>query len=236
MTDAVIEAENARHGQLRTQNLEEILTSTEVNPRSDGAEEARSVEDFSDTKASGAADEGTALIANQDELKSYEKEAASSTDVLKKVRIAVAGCAHGEMDKIYAVLAELEKDKGYKFDLLICCGDYQMAPILTVFVGGNHEASGYLAELPNGGWVAPNIYYMGFANVIRFAGLRIAGLSGIFNAKEFNRGHYESPPYSNQSDVVSSYHVRKIDVWRLRHLRAADEDYTSNPIDIMVDS
>lgn len=35
------------------------------------------------------------------------------------------------------------------------------APIPTVFVGGNHEASGYLQELPYGGWVAPNIWYLG---------------------------------------------------------------------------
>lgn len=35
------------------------------------------------------------------------------------------------------------------------------APVLTLFIGGNHEASNYLAELPYGGWVAPNIYYMG---------------------------------------------------------------------------
>ncbi|VDL64195.1 unnamed protein product [Nippostrongylus brasiliensis] len=183
----------------------------------------------------------------------------------RKLRLAIAGCAHGEMDKIYAVLAEIEKAKGYKFDLLVCCGDYQSvrnygdlhhmhvsakyrslqtfykyysgekeAPILTVFVGGNHEASGYLSELPNGGWVAPKIYYMGFANVIRFAGLRIGGLSGIFNGKEFNRGHYERPPYTIQSDVISSYHVRNIDVWRMKQLRPADDDYTSNPIDIMI--
>lgn len=187
------------------------------------------------------------------------------TPPTRKLRIAVAGCAHGEMDKIYAVLAEIEKEKGYKFDLLICCGDYQSvrnygdlyhmhvnekyrslqtfykyysgekeAPILTVFVGGNHEASGYLAELPNGGWVAPKIYYMGLANVIRFAGLRIAGLSGIYNGREFNRGHYERPPYTDHSEVVSSYHVRNIDVWRLKHLRPADDDCTSNPIDIVI--
>ena len=36
-----------------------------------------------------------------------------------------------------------------------------MAPVLTVFIGGNHEASNYLQELPYGGWAAPNIYYMG---------------------------------------------------------------------------
>ena len=37
------------------------------------------------------------------------------------------------------------------------------APVLTIFIGGNHEASNYLQELPYGGWVAPNIYYLGYA-------------------------------------------------------------------------
>lgn len=32
---------------------------------------------------------------------------------------------------------------------------------MTIFIGGNHEASNHLQELPYGGWVAPNIYYLG---------------------------------------------------------------------------
>lgn len=39
----------------------------------------------------------------------------------------------------------------------------KIAPVLTVFIGGNHEASNYLQELPFGGLVAPKIYYMGYA-------------------------------------------------------------------------
>jgi len=35
------------------------------------------------------------------------------------------------------------------------------APVLTLVIGGNHEASNYMQELPYGGWLAPNIYYMG---------------------------------------------------------------------------
>lgn len=35
------------------------------------------------------------------------------------------------------------------------------APMLTIIIGGNHEASNYMQELPYGGWVAPNIYYLG---------------------------------------------------------------------------
>lgn len=38
------------------------------------------------------------------------------------------------------------------------------APVLTIFIGGNHEASNHLQELPYGGWVAPNIYYLGMCS------------------------------------------------------------------------
>ena len=33
----------------------------------------------------------------------------------------------------------------------------QVAPILTVFIGGNHEASNHLWELPYGGWYFNNL-------------------------------------------------------------------------------
>lgn len=39
------------------------------------------------------------------------------------------------------------------------------APVLTIFIGGNHEASNHLQELPYGGWVAPNIYYLGESSI-----------------------------------------------------------------------
>jgi len=40
------------------------------------------------------------------------------------------------------------------------------APFLTLFIGGNHEASVLLRDLYYGGWVAKNIYYLGASNVI----------------------------------------------------------------------
>jgi lariat debranching enzyme len=61
------------------------------------------------------------------------------------------------------------------------------APLPTIFIGGNHEASNHLWELPYGGWVAKNIFYLGFGGVVTFGGVRIAGLSGIFNDN-----HYKS--------------------------------------------
>ncbi|PPJ56547.1 hypothetical protein CBER1_03942 [Cercospora berteroae] len=92
------------------------------------------------------------------------------------------------------------------------------APYLTIFVGGNHEASNYLFELYYGGWVAPNIYYMGAANVLRLGPLRIAGLSGIWKGFDYRKPHFERLPY-NESDMKSIYHVRELDVRKLLQIR-----------------
>ncbi|KAL5006185.1 hypothetical protein ScPMuIL_017343 [Solemya velum] len=172
------------------------------------------------------------------------------------MKVAVEGCCHGELDKIYETLEYLQKKNNVKVDLLIICGDFQAvrnlsdmecmavpkkyqkmntfykyysgektAPILTIFVGGNHEASNYLQELPYGGWVAPNIFYMGYACVIKFGGLRIAGLSGIFKNKDFLKGHHEHPPYSEDTKR-SAYHVRNLEIFRMKQI--------SRPIDICI--
>lgn len=39
--------------------------------------------------------------------------------------IAVEGCAHGELEKIYETLSYLEAENNIKVDLLLCCGDFQ---------------------------------------------------------------------------------------------------------------
>lgn len=41
------------------------------------------------------------------------------------MKIAVEGCCHGELDKIYETIEYLEKKEGVKVDLLLCCGDFQ---------------------------------------------------------------------------------------------------------------
>jgi lariat debranching enzyme len=92
------------------------------------------------------------------------------------------------------------------------------APYLTIFVAGNHEASSHLWELYYGGWVAPNIYYMGAANVLRLGPLRIAGISGIWKGFDYRKPHHERLPF-NADDIKSFYHVREIDVRKLLQLR-----------------
>ncbi|GAA6231725.1 lariat debranching enzyme [Lates japonicus] len=172
------------------------------------------------------------------------------------MKIAVEGCCHGELDKIYETISYLEKKEGVKVDLLLCCGDFQAvrnegdmkcmavpakyrmmqtfykyysgekkAPVLTIFIGGNHEASNHLQELPYGGWVAPNIYYLGYAGVIRYKGIRIGGLSGIFKSRDYRKGHHEFPPY-NPDTLRSVYHIRNIEVFKLKQIQM--------PIDIFM--
>lgn len=105
------------------------------------------------------------------------------------MRIAVEGCLHGELEKVYATIKQAEEygdgaKDGANVDLLLCCGDFQatrnltdlgcmavpdkykdmcsfykyysgelVAPVLTIFVGGNHEASNYLQVDSSTGFV-----------------------------------------------------------------------------------
>ncbi|XP_013114266.2 lariat debranching enzyme [Stomoxys calcitrans] len=174
------------------------------------------------------------------------------------MKIAVEGCAHGELEKIYETIAEIEKRDKIKIDLLLCCGDFQStrnmedlqtmavpqkfqhmctfykyyagelrAPMLTIFVGGNHEASNYLQELPYGGWVAPNIYYLGYAGVVHVNGLRIAGLSGIYKGNDYLKGRFEFSPYT-ENTKRSVYHVRQLEVFRLKQLSGKIDIFLSH--------
>ncbi|CAG8433602.1 1188_t:CDS:10 [Ambispora gerdemannii] len=92
------------------------------------------------------------------------------------------------------------------------------APIPTLVIGGNHEASNYLWELYHGGWVCENIYFLGYAGVVNFGGLRIGGISGIYKMKHYDLGHFETLPYSDSS-LRSIYHIRNYEVTKLEQLR-----------------
>lgn len=171
------------------------------------------------------------------------------------MRIAVAGCTHGCLDRLYA---EIEyQANGDKVDLLLCTGDFEairdhadlvtmkcpvkyremgdfvkyyrgqaVAPILTIFIGGNHEAVGHLAELEFGGWVAPNIYYLGKAGVIRVGTLRIAGLSGIYQESEYDHPEVHLP-YKEKA-LHSTYKVRRPTVEKLLRLTAPIDVFMSH--------
>jgi lariat debranching enzyme len=82
--------------------------------------------------------------------------------------------------------------------------------MLTLIIGGNHEASNYMWELYvvrvspvtllslflgrfHGGWLAPNIFYLGNAGCVQANGIRIAGMSGIFNRHHYRQGTNSAP-------------------------------------------
>ncbi|KAG1670357.1 hypothetical protein FOA52_000117 [Chlamydomonas sp. UWO 241] len=92
------------------------------------------------------------------------------------------------------------------------------APYPTLFIGGNHEAANYMWELYYGGWAAPSIFFQGYAGVVKFGGLRIGGLSGIYKSGDYTRGHDEVLPY-NDSSVRSMYHIRDFEVHRLMQIK-----------------
>jgi len=72
---------------------------------------------------------------------------------------------------------------------------------LTIFIGGNHEASNYLRDLYYGGWVAKNIYYFGGSGVLNITKktpdgkiiktLTVGGISGIEKHYDLYRGIQE---------------------------------------------
>ena len=41
------------------------------------------------------------------------------------MKVAIQGCAHGELETIYASLQNIETLHDIKIDLLLCCGDFQ---------------------------------------------------------------------------------------------------------------
>lgn len=42
-----------------------------------------------------------------------------------RMKIAIEGCAHGELEQIYDTIQYIETKENIKIDLLICCGDFQ---------------------------------------------------------------------------------------------------------------
>lgn len=69
------------------------------------------------------------------------------------------------------------------------------------------------------------MYYLGYAGVVNYKGIRIGGISGIHKEYNYYRGHFEYSPY-NSNSMRSVYHYRQQDVTRLKQI--------SEPIDIMM--
>lgn len=96
------------------------------------------------------------------------------------------------------------------------------APYLTLFIGGNHEASNVLDEYHYGGitwlnlgYLCENIFFLGRAGVVKFKGLRIGGLSGIYKDYDYYRGHHEINLLRHKKTV---YHNREFEIAKLNQI------------------
>ena len=75
------------------------------------------------------------------------------------LNIAVEGCCHGELDKIYATIEHDKRTKGEKVDLLLICGDFQsvrnISDLNCVAVPQKHRTLNTFHEYVNGTKRAP---------------------------------------------------------------------------------
>ncbi|KAH1075505.1 hypothetical protein J1N35_027833 [Gossypium stocksii] len=141
-----------------------------------------------------------------------------------RMKIEVEGCMHGDLDKVYDTIKYIENARNIKIVLLLCCGDFQAVrnekDMDSLNVPPKYREMKYY-----GGWAAPNIYFLGFAGVEKFGNIRIGGLSGIYNARNYCLAHHEKPLY-NDNTIRSVYHVREYDVHKLMPLE--------EPIDVLL--
>ncbi|MES1908909.1 MAG: hypothetical protein MHM6MM_001747 [Cercozoa sp. M6MM] len=107
------------------------------------------------------------------------------------------------------------------------------APIPTVLIGGNHEAATHMFELFHGGYVAPDMYFLGHVGCVDFAGLRVAGISGIFKAYDVPRGYFERFPLDDH-DKRSLYHQREFDARRIAKLGVERQNMPRRRVDLFL--
>ena len=81
--------------------------------------------------------------------------------------------------------------------------NFKEAPFLTFFIGGNHEAWSVLAKNHDGFFLCPNVYFMGRSSIVNFKGVKIGGLTGVFE-----RGYYKTP-LSETPDYSWKYYRRE---------------------------
>jgi lariat debranching enzyme len=95
----------------------------------------------------------------------------------------------------------------------------KQAGVLTVLIGGNHEAVNSLRESHFGGWLAPRIYFLGQAGSIFVRKgqkrLRITGSSGIYNHSDFKYcTRVERYPLRGK-ERITAYHTKQVDAFRM---------------------
>ena len=148
------------------------------------------------------------------EIQEYEKEHNKKIDLV--LCTGDFECMRNENDLKFLSCPEKYREMGNFYEYY---NSKKIAPYLTIFIGGNHEASNYLEENYYGGYVAENIYYLGRAGVINVKGLRIGGISGIFNKFDYFKGHFEKVENDIKGDKKSIFHLREFEIAKMSHMK-----------------
>ncbi|EAY23010.1 Lariat debranching enzyme-related protein [Trichomonas vaginalis G3] len=165
------------------------------------------------------------------------------------MKVFVTGCLHGEWDKLIDTVNALIEDgnkielilvtgdcetfrneedmKSFtapqKYHILgsfykIYNGERSL-PCLTIIIGGNHEASDLFHQLPFGGWVAPNCFYIGRAAHVIVGDILISGISGLYKESNYYDPVNEEFPLRKIGDMHSAYAFRAFSDFQLFGLK-----------------
>jgi len=172
------------------------------------------------------------------------------------INIAVEGCCHGDLDRIYEVIERIQATDSVQPDFMICCGDFQAirtneeldtlaCPPVYRHMKDFHKywrgerIPRCLTLFVGGNHEAPGhlreMYFGGFVSKDIF----YFGSSGVFNigglrvvglSGIYKSHDYDKPIYESppytEHTKRSSYHVRRFDIEKLKLI--------SQPVDIVV--
>jgi lariat debranching enzyme len=170
--------------------------------------------------------------------------------------VAIEGCCHGDLDRIYEVLGEVEKRNTVQVNFMICCGDFQAirtseeletlaCPPVYRHLKDFHKywreesVPHCLTMFVGGNHEAPghlrDMYFGGYAA----RGIFYMGASGVFRVNGLRiaglSGIYKShdfdkpifeSPPYNENTKRSAYHVRRFEIEKLMQIQ--------EPVDIVV--
>jgi lariat debranching enzyme len=173
-----------------------------------------------------------------------------------RTTIAVEGCCHGDLDRIYEVLGEIQHRTSIEADFMICCGDFQAirtaeeleslaCPSVYRHLKDFHKywrgdaIPRCLTLFVGGNHEAPGhlreMYFGGFASKDIF----YLGASGVYRVNGVRiaglSGIYKShdldkpifeAPPYNENSKRSAYHVRRFEMNKLMQIQ--------EPVDIVV--
>ena len=151
------------------------------------------------------------VLVNGDATTFRTKEDLESTSSLEKAKRITEDRKNGtekpkdkkeqDIDQLYGTF-----HKFYNGELTFPC--------MVIVIGGNNENMDLLFKLPFGGFIAPNIFYLGRAGIIEYKGIRISGFSGIPSKDDFGKKVTEKFPIRGE-DIYTSYYTRSFSPFQL---------------------